>query len=199
MIKAHIILLIIVLMFTQGGAYAQNDSIPVWNPVPADVPPFDSLEYDQIVAYTINFDKVKNQRTHFQIHNEAKNYKLSPFYTAGQQIVPDSLFAGIIDLFSDTATFGTQYADCFEPRFVLQFKNAGIETFRIVICEGCRYAKSTVPLPAAHVKHYDTLVEDREDSPYYHRRFLKGFSETGAEKINALCRTLNLPYCRSFE
>lgn len=176
-------------------SYGQNN-IPVINEVKATVNPLDTLQFDEIIAYTINYDTVNKRRTYDQMDYRVNEYNLSPLYTSAQRKVKPEMFDDIIKTFSDTATYGSNYADCFEPRFVLQFKFEQKECFRIVICEGCGFLVSTLPIPAAYQKYYDNEYEDEGKTVIY-RRYLKGFSEIGAKKINELCKALNMAYCRN--
>ena len=187
------ILFLIVLLAVTFQVIGQT-SIPIINEVKADINPLDTLDFDQIVAYNINFDTTTNRRTHFQMSYNADDYDLSLRQSSSKRIVDSVLFDDIIKLFSDTATYGSNYADCFEPRFVLQFRHKAREVFRIIICEGCGFLISTSPIPSAYLKYYDSEFEDEGEQVIY-RRYLKGFSASGASQINELCKSLNMRYC----
>lgn len=191
-----LILFFIWLFAANFQAYCQ-DSIPIQNEVKAGINPLDTLHFDEIIAYNINFDSINNKRTYTQMSYDAKDYDLTPESTTSKRIVDSTLFDGIVSLFSDTATYGENYADCFEPRFVLQFKYKSQETFRIIICEGCGFLISTLPIPAAYLKYYDNMYEDNDGKQVIYRRYLKGFSENGDARINQLCRSLKMGYCEN--
>lgn len=176
-----------ITVFSQDRIQIENEVIALYNPL-------DTLKFDQIIAFNINYDSVNHRKTLFQDFNNADKYKLYSKYSSSKRIVDKKLFESIIRLFSDTATYGNNYADCFEPRFVLQFKLDGRDKFRIIICEGCEFLISTLPIPAAYLKYYDNEYEI-EGKKMIHRRYLKGFSEKGAIQINELCKKLNLGYC----
>ena len=191
MIRLILFLTVTISSLTQANC---QDIIPIVNEVKATLNPLDTLKFDEITAYNINYDSINNRRTHSQMSYNADEYDLSPRYSSSKKEIDSALFKGIISLFSDTATYGDNYADCFEPRFVLQFKYENEERFRIVICQGCGFLVSTVPIPAAYLKYYDNQYED-EGKQVIYRRYLKGFSEAGTIKINALCNKLKMGYC----
>lgn len=188
-----LIIFLICLIASLTQAYCQ-DSIPILNKVETNLNPLDTLKFDEIIAYNINFDSTNNRRTHFQMSSDASEYDLSPRQSSSKRNVDSNLFDNIINLFSDTTTYGENYADCFEPRFVLQFKYKNQERFRIIICQGCRFLISTVPIPSAYLKYYDNQYE-KEGKQAIYRRYLKGFSAEGAKKINDLCTILKMNYC----
>jgi hypothetical protein len=176
--------------------FGYSDTIPkVLNEVSLEVNPLDTLQFDQIVTCNINFDSLN----HTVSNDWRKAYKredeLSARFVSYKSIVDTSFYGSILELFSDTATYGDNYSDCFEPRFVLQFKLKEKEVFRILVCEDCGHLESTVPLPAAHLKYYDSEITDNGKKAIW-RRYLKGFSKQGEVKINQLCKSLNLGYCQ---
>ena len=191
----HKTIFLLTFLMTNLQAFCQDD-IRIVNEVKGTINPLDTLVFDEIVACNINFDSLRNRRTLDQTNGDASKYDLSPRTTSSIRNVDSSMFREVVQLFSDTATYGQNYADCFEPRFVLQFKNKGEERFRIIICEGCGYLISTVPIPSAYKKYYDIEIENDGEKAIY-RRYLKGFSETGTLKVNKLCKTLNLGYCQT--
>ncbi len=169
---------------------------PVVNEVQCDRDPLATLKFDKIVAYTINYDPVKKQRTHTQMEKAVTKYNLQPdmFGSCFQTVVPASSHKKIVQLFTDTGTYGAQYADCFEPRFVLQFMSVKQEVFRLVICEGCGFLESTKPIPAAYSRWFDYASEE-DGKPITYRRYKKGFSPKGTKAINELCKQLGMAYC----
>ncbi len=189
---------LIIISFFICHLVGAQDKKEVINELKVDINPLDTLQFDAIIAYTINFDSIKKRRNRSQILYEASQYDLSPKQTSYRKNVDKSLFADVVTILSDTSTYGVNYADCFEPRFVLQFKFQNIENFRIVICEGCGHLVSTLPLPAAYVKYYDIDIEEGGQQKLY-RRYLKGFSTIGKSKINNLCKLLKMGYCEILE
>lgn len=188
------ILLCTFLLLVSSHTYSQ-DSIPIINEVKVGINPLDTLNFNEIIAYTINYDTAKKRRTHFQISQDPKKYDLTPWRTSSKRIVDTTLFDSILLLFSDTSTYGDTYASCFEPRFVLQFKNNDKEVFRIIICEGCGFLISTLPIPSAYSNYFDSPYEEDGKKVIY-RRYMKGFTAIGASKINRLCKTLKMAYCQ---
>lgn len=189
----RIILFLTFIISSLTPAYCQ-DSIPIVNEVKVALNPLDTLNFDEIIAYNINYDSINNRRTHFQMSYNTSEYDLSSRYSSSKKSIDTALFKRIISLFSDTTTYGDNYADCFEPRFVFQFKYKNEERFRIVICQGCGFLVSTLPIPAAYLKYYDNQYED-EGKQVIYRRYLKGFSEEGTKKIDDLCNKLDMGYC----
>jgi hypothetical protein len=190
------LLFLILLMACPTQALCQNN-IPIINEVKTKSNPLDTLHFDQIVAYNINFDSLNRRRTYVQMGNDALYYDLSPKHTSSKRLVESSIYNDIIQLFSDSTSYGEEYADCFEPRFVLQFNHNNHERFRIIICEGCGFLISTIPIPSAYIKYIDHQLETEGKKEIY-RRYKKGFSTAGAKKINDLCKMLEMGYCRGY-
>lgn len=192
----------LILFIAIGLSTSAQTKPPVVNEVKLNGTPLGNLKFDKIKAYTINYDPVKKQRTHTQMELEVAKYNLKSdilgYGSCFQAEVPKALHKNIVDLFTDTATYGAQYADCFEPRFVLQFTNQGKEVFRLLICEGCGFLKSTKPIPAAYSSWIDYTSEE-DGEPITVRRYKKGFSAKGEKAINDLCRQLGMAYCRPME
>jgi hypothetical protein len=183
-------------MVCSTQALCQNN-IPIINEVKAKLNPLETLQFDEIVAYNINFDSIRRRRTYTQMGNDVHSYDLSPKNTSSKRLVESSMFDDIIQLFSDSTSYGEEYADCFEPRFVLQFNLKNDERFRIIICEGCGFLISTVPIPSAYIKYIDHQIEIDGNKEIY-RRYKKGFSTAGAKKVNTLCKILEMGYCRGY-
>lgn len=183
---------ILLLVFISLLGY--SDTIPeIINKVNIGANPLDTLQFDQIVASNINFDFKTNKKTYFG--DSFDDYTLTPVDASSITEVDSSQFKYILDLFSDTATYGDNYGDCFEPRFALQFKRNNKEVFRILICEDCNQLESTFLIPAAYQKFYDIGSSDNGKHITI-RRYLSGFSDAGKININNLCRKLNLGYCK---
>ena len=189
-------LFLISLMAFSIHAFCQEDILIV-NEVKTKLNPLDTLHFDQIVAYNINFDSINRRRTYAQRGNDVHYYDLNPKYTSSKRLVESSIYNDIIQLFSDSTSYGEEYADCFEPRFVLQFNHKHHERFRIIICEGCGFLISTIPIPSAYIKYIDHQLETEGKKEIY-RRYKKGFSTAGAKKINDLCKMLEMGYCRGY-
>lgn len=188
-----IYILLLLSYFFVFKAFSQN-SLPIINEVKIGLNPLDTLRFDEITACNINYDQRTKRKTHNQTSQNVNDYKLNFRYANSFKNVDSSLFRNIVTIFSDTSTYGNNYADCFEPRFVLQFKLKNEEKFRIIICQGCRYLISSVPIPAPYLKYYDNQYEENGTNVIW-RRYLKGFSEEGALKINNLCKAIGLSYC----
>ncbi len=185
--------LLLLSYFFAFKAFSQN-SLPIINEVKIGLNPLDTLRFDEITACNINYDQRTKRKTYNQTSQNVNDYKLYLGYANSFKNVDSSLFRNIVTIFSDTSTYGNNYADCFEPRFVLQFKLKNEEKFRIIICQGCRYLISSVPIPAPYLKYYDNQYEENGTNVIW-RRYLKGFSEEGALKINNLCKAIGLSYC----
>lgn len=175
-------------------AVQAQDTVPIINEVKAKTNPLASLKFDEIIAYTINFDSLHNQKVNPRTSVRDGHDDLSSKYVSSKTKIDTAMYADIIKLFSDTATYGDNYADCFVPRFVLQFNNKYKEVFRLTICQDCGYLVSTLPIPAAYTRYYDAQYED-DGKQVIFRRYLKGFSMEGTKKINDLCKLLKMGYC----
>jgi hypothetical protein len=185
---------IITMLLVLVSLLGYSDTIPeVINKIEVGINPLDTLQFDEIIASNINFDFKTKKRTYRG--DSFDEYTLTAIDASSITEVDSSQFKYILDLFSDTATYGDNYGDCFEPRFALQFKRNKEEVFRILICEDCNQLESTVPIPAAYQKFYDIGSSDNGKDITI-RRYLSGFSKSGKVKINDLCRKLNLEYCQ---
>ena len=163
----------------------------------ARVNPLDTLQFDQIIAYTVNYDAEKKMRTRDQMESGIVEYRFDEPYASAKTILSKKQSSRLIALLSDTATYGQTRADCFEPRMALQFLKNGKDVFRILICEDCNYLESTVPLPAAERKYYEISYEDEGEVKVF-RRYQRGFSDQGKLAISELCKELKLAYCRKY-
>ena len=189
--------LFLILLVALSAHSLCQERIDIVNEVKTKSNPFDTLQFDQIVAYNINFDAINKRKTYTQMGNDFHDYDLSPKHTSSKRQVESSLFDDIIQLFSDSTSYGEEYADCFEPRLVLQFNHKNHERFRIIICEGCGFLISTLPLPSAYINYIDHQFETNGKQEIY-RRYKKGFSTAGSKKINDLCKMLEMDYCRGY-
>lgn len=169
------------------SSYLKYDSISYLNPL-------DTLDFDQVMAYTVNYDSVTGMGTSEQIERRIDEYLFFGKYIAAKVEVPDRTQQKILSLFSDTNNFGAQPGDCFEPRIAIQFLKDGKDVFRILICQDCNRFVSTIELPAAHRKYYELGYEwaGRKGTT---RRYYNGFSLEGKKAIYELCKQLGLAYC----
>ena len=178
--------------------FSQANSQEVFQPIREDIitnsNPLDTLLFDQIIAYNINFDSTNNKGTVEQSGNHVDDYDLSPKYTSSKKNVDPNLFNDIINLFSDTATYSSFVGDCFAPRFVLQFKYKSQERFRIIICQDCSNLITTTPIYSYNKTTYK--INGKLKSVYENE---KDFSWEGSRKIDKLCKTLNMGYCRNYK
>lgn len=156
---------------------------------------FSKIKYDKVVAFNYNFDSITNKKKPARplVIND-KNFrfvkKCSVRHLNGEQV--NSLFKTL----KDTATFGQQYADCFEPRHGIAFLKDEKLVFLIEICFDCGFLESTIPIKAAYQKYYDIDgLKDENGKEYFHRRYLKGFSKKGFKAFHDLCKDLGMIYC----
>ena len=191
----HLSVVFLTLMIT---GYNQVNSQEVFQPIREDIitnsNPLDTLLFDQIIAYNINFDSTNNKGTVDQSGSHVDDYDLSPKYTSSKKNVDPTLFNDIINLFSDTATYSSFVGDCFAPRFVLQFNHKNQERFRIIICQGCSNLITTTPIYSYDKKTYK--IDGKLKTMYKNE---KDLSWAGSRKIDQLCKTLKMGYCRNYK
>jgi hypothetical protein len=188
---------ILCLLILSNYAFGQA-SVPIVNKVTIEMDLLRGIRYDRIFAYNINYDSVKQIKTRQQVEiTRIDDYKLTKPYACSKRLLSDSLEEELVNMLSDTSSFGRNYADCFEPRLVFQFLNQKKEEFRIVVCEECGYLISTKPLPASHEKYYDNSFIDGNGKPVIYRRYLKGFSVKGGNRITNVCKSLGMLYYKN--
>ena len=188
-----VVFLILILI-----GYKQVNSQEVFQPIRENIitnsNPLDTLLFDQIIAYNINFDSTNNKGTVDQSGSHVDDYDLSPKYTSSKKNVDPTLFNDIINLFSDTATYSSFVGDCFAPRFVLQFKFKRQERFRIIICQECSNLITTTPIYSSDKTTYK--INGKLESVYKNE---KDLSWEGSKNLDKLCKTLKMGYCKNYK
>ena len=132
--------------------------------------------------------------THRDLNELFDQYELSSKHISSKKNVDPSLFNEIINLFSDTATYSSFIDDCFAPRFVLQFKFKRQERFRIIICQECSNLITTTPIYSYDKTTYK--INGKLESVYKNE---KDLSWEGSRKIDKLCKTLKMGYCKNYK
>jgi hypothetical protein len=168
--------------------------MPIREDIITNSNPLDTLLFDQIIAYNINFDTTNNKMKYNQTGSHVDQYDLSSKHISSKKNVEPSLFNEIINLFSDTATYRSFIDDCFAPRFVLQFKYKSQERFRIIICQDCSNLITTTPIYSYDKTTYK--INGKLESVYKNE---KDLSWEGSRKIDKLCKTLKMGYCRNYK
>ena len=106
--------------------------------------PLDTLKYDEVYAYNIDFDSIRGIKTRWQIETSLDEIILRKPYSCSKRLLTNKQADYLNNLLTDTTTYGAEYADCFEPRLIFQYKLKGKDVFRVAICEDCGHLISTV-------------------------------------------------------
>src|SRR5690349_15217609 len=117
----------ILLLLSSHAIFAQSDSVPIIGAEDSLYDPFPTLVFDKVVAYNLLYDSASKTLSHTGVHF-GKNLAEFNYYQLKKNSLRklDSGTArDLIKILSDTATYGEQYADCFEPRFGITFFSNG--------------------------------------------------------------------------
>ena len=163
--------------------------------------PFDGIAYDKVLVYNFNYDSLTNEKTYTEIsYGEGLsgfNYTTLLGKSAIRNVDSETL-QEFIAIISDTSTYGDEYADCFEPRLGFTFFYKEKQVFTVLICFDCGFLESTMPIPAARLHYNEYESTDENGNPAVFRKYLKGFSKEGSEKMLNLCERLKMNYCNPY-
>jgi hypothetical protein len=140
--------------------------------------PFDSIDFDRVLAYEFDGREELNSRIISEEGNFVKTIKKQKHLTAGQVTM-------ITRCLSDTATYGEGTRACFAPSEAIVFFKGKKPVMSIDICLDCNYLESSVPIPARSVRQIK--VDDRVFPAI-------GFSVQGRQCIIDLSKELNFVY-----
>lgn len=161
---------------------------------------FPLLKYDKVIAFNYNFDSLSDRKLYGgEKLLEIRKGLSFPGLSSKKVLTPEQT-GTLISIVSDTATYGKNYADCFNPRLGFAFMKNDSVVFFIEVCFECRFLESTVTFPAARHKYYDISYTDTDitgkEVAVTWRRYLKGFSEAGLNRLQGLCEQLQMGYCK---
>lgn len=194
-ITNHIILSIILFCLVTS-VFGQNSN---------EINPFAKIKYDSIVAYNYNTNDDYNYDEEL-IVNKKINKGVGITWTKKLQ---KEEIKQIINILIDTATYGSPYAACFEPRFaIIFFKKAKIVA-ALEICLECNGLSSTLEIYAKQrqlyvsigdieVSYYDALKHIRDDKNTTIRPNT-GFTKIGRSRINDFCKQIKMKYITELE
>lgn len=142
--------------------------------------PFDSLVYDEVVAYDFDGKDGREIVMDGKLVKDAKNPKTVTKEQAG-------LF---IQTITDTATYGFGSPGYFEQTIGIVFYNNKKIAAHISISFDANSLKSSVYLPATQY-YFDIVAGD----DYYTRYPIQGFSPQARKQLRKLCSELGLKNC----
>ncbi len=155
----------------------QSPSVAMPDQLPA---PFDRITFARVVAYDFN----KRLRPFSSV------LKLSEQRYAAdiekQQALNAQQIAQLLDLLTNTKSFGGIQASCFDPRMGFIFYQGTQAQLVVDICLDCNYLRSTAAFPA--------MTEQNSDADSREAFHAQGFSNLGREKIIKLAAALELHY-----
>jgi hypothetical protein len=140
--------------------------------------PFDSIEFDRVVAYEFDGKEEKNSRIINEDGNFVKTIKKQKHLTADQVKM-------ITSCLSDTVSYGEGTRACFAPSEAIVFFNGTKPVMSVDICLDCNYLESSVPIPARDARQ---MKVDNRVFPAI------GFSVQGRQCIINLSRQLGFVY-----
>lgn len=150
-------------------------SAPKIIPTSAAGTPFDTLNYNQIVAYKYYNRGDRNPRV----------YRLSGTWGSLIDVIEDqhalnqSEADRFLRLLSARSTYGGMRMACFEPRLGIVFYHDGKYISQISICMECNYLEAPFQIPALERQRKISKKHYTGDNDY-------GFSKKGRDGINQL-------------
>ncbi|MBL7812283.1 MAG: hypothetical protein JNL57_08690 [Bacteroidetes bacterium] len=197
--KKFLHLLLSTLMLCCGSLlYAQGKQPAIIGKPDTLFDPFEHLTFNRVVAYNFNYDSAQNKRLHSE---EGFNDTLGGFSfyktrnKSSLRILDSATIQQLIVTLQDTSTFGNTYGDCFFPRMGITFLQNQKEVFSVLICFECNFLESSIILPASRQRWYEFEAGDFSETGTKVRRYYKGFSATGKNKLLKLCNDLNMGFC----
>lgn len=140
--------------------------------------PFDTLDYNQIIAYRY-FNTGERNPWVYRIHS---NYGILIPEIEQQQSLDQKTADKFLKLLSAKSTYGGMRMACFEPRLGIVFYKDGNYVSQISICMECNYLESKLIIPTyERQKKISELGEYNSDKDY-------GFSKKGRDGINQLLK-----------
>lgn len=139
--------------------------------------PFDSFEYDKVIAY--DFDGRHEKHTVIQKNGQFVSTVLK------QQFLTQAQTDQILNVLTKKSSYGGQTAACFEPHFAIVFFKSNKMVNQINVCLDCNYLESSIEIPA---QLKNTIRIDKEEYP------MIGFSKKGAKAIKRLCKEIDFLY-----
>jgi hypothetical protein len=190
--------LLFYLIFLYNSAYAQNAN---------EINPFAKLKYDSVVAYNYNVEEPYNHKSGKLIVNKKINKKVGIIFT---RRLKREETKQIINILTDTTSYGNSSAACFEPRFAIIFFNKTKIVAVLEICLECNLLSSTLKIYAQErqqyvyifhenqlnfdeIPYYDTPKNIREDKNTTIRPY-KGFTKIGRKRISDFCKQIKMKY-----
>ncbi len=143
--------------------------------------PFDSLNYDNVVAYDYNGSPEMQIVINGQLLSlKGRIYK--------QKELSTKQIRKLNKILGDSNTYGGSTAACFDPHFgVVYYKQIKIVR-HISICLDCNYLMSSAKIPASETKK--VFPGDDTDEFY----FAQGFSKDARLKISRLVKALQFSH-----
>jgi hypothetical protein len=140
--------------------------------------PFDTLNYDKVIAY--DFDGRHERYSVIDRNGWFESTISKQHYLTQQQI--DKLLRSL----TNKSSYGGNTAACFEPHFAVVFYINNKMVNQINVCLDCNYLESTIEIPAQSAKR--SIMIDSTAYP------LIGFSKKGVKAITGLCKELGFLY-----
>ncbi len=142
--------------------------------------PFDTLQFDKVIAY--DFEGLS------EVSQSVINKQTGAFSNgiSYQKVVDPENVEFLVEFLTNTKTYGESVAACFEPHLGIVFFKKSKVVYVIDVCLDCNFLISTTEIPATQFKK----VKYEDGSEYG----LKGFSKFGQTKIIELSKRLGLGY-----
>lgn len=197
--------LILLIFLSKAHLQAKNTNLSNSRNKDTLYDPLQHIDFDKVIAFNFNYDSVDNKQLH--TYREFGD-SLSPslYYSIKKtsvRILDSATTKDLIQVVSDTSTYGQEWRACFEPRLGFVFFSKNTPVFLILVCFECKHLQATIRLPATLYKYSDFgLVDLRDTSETFPqkssgRKYYKGFSETGEKQLLAICAKLNMLYCEN--
>ncbi|MNV07275.1 hypothetical protein D3C71_976960 [compost metagenome] len=148
---------------------------PKITPTSAAGTPFDTLNYNQVVAYKYFNRGERNPR----VYNKRLNSLIDVI--ENQHAMNQSEADQFLRLLSARSTYGGMRMACFEPRLGIVFYKDGLYVNQISICMECNYLEAPFQIPALERQRKISEKHYTGDNDY-------GFSKKGRNGINQLLK-----------
>ena len=142
--------------------------------------PFNKLVYNKVIAYDYEGGKGEG------VIEIITDGKIAPTVKKQKELTQEQV-DGLTNYLGANSTYGGTKAFCFDPHLGIVFYKDSKVVAHVSICLECNYLSSSIKIPATEVNK----IKIGDDYEYP----AEGFSKSGRQKINSLCKQLTFSHC----